>query len=611
MHHEGACLVLAGPGSGKTAVIVNRLQNLLTRFSVKPEKILVITFTKAAALQMQERFYKIMDGKPYPVKFGTFHAIFYYILRQSKSNLPRQIITESEKYKLVEKIYISFSQQFQDVVLPPVEDMIKCIGKYKNTGERIECLPEPHLLEKEYFLWIYAAYDRLISKEEKLDFDDMAKQCLQLFRQNSEVLHFWQEQFTYLLIDEFQDINESQYEVIRMLAGERKNLFVVGDDDQSIYGFRGASPDIMTSFQRDYPESRRIFLSVNYRSDAAIVEAAGKVIAENKKRVPKDIRAANINTAGSNGQTMAVNLKELPDRETEENYIVERLKAWKKKGRQYEEAAIICRTNFELEAYALLLKKYKIPFQRREKKKSLFEHFIMQDLEAYLRIAAGERKRCLFLRIINHPMRHIGRDFFTNEVTDFAELKKKCANNHGERDDKKRKQIEKLEQDCRKLSTMPPFLAIHYIRMGIGYDAYWKERAGNSLERLEEFEHIMEFLQDHAKNYRKTEEWLKAVEQLRKIQVESTEEGKKGVSLVTMHGSKGLEYGCVWIPDINEGVIPGGRMLTEEALEEERRMFYVAMTRAKEQLEMYYVKSHKGRKKLPSRFLIPFGEQLT
>lgn len=569
----------------------------------------MITFTKAAALQMQERFYRIMEGKHYPVKFGTFHAIFYYILRQSNPGLPRIIRTESEKHKLLEKVYVSFLQRFQNVSLPPVEDLIKYIGKYKNTGECMKYLPEPAILEKEQFLWIYKSYERLAAKEGKMDFDDMAKQCLQLFGQKKEVLKFWQEQFHYILIDEFQDINEPQYQVIRMLAGEQRNLFVVGDDDQSIYGFRGASPDIMTGFQKDYPESRRIFLSVNYRSDAAIVEAAGKVIAENKRRVPKKIRSVGSNGAGEGGKSTAVTLKELPDREAEEAFLIERLKVWEKKEREFEEAAIICRTNFELEEYALLLEKNKIPFQRKEKKKSLFEHFIMQDLEAYLRIAMGERKRSLFLRIINHPLRQIGRDFFTKEETEFADLIRHCGSEYLEKDEGKRRQIEKLERDCKKLSTMPPFLAISYIRMGIGYEAYMKERSGNSPERLEAFERVMEFLQNHAKGYRTSEAWLKAVEQLKKIQTESNEEEKKGVSLLTMHGSKGLEYACVFIPDINEGVIPGGRTLTEEAVEEERRMFYVAMTRAKEQLEMYYIKSHQGRKKLPSRFLIPFGEQ--
>ena len=194
-------LVLAGPGSGKTFTIVKRLQNLILQYGVQPEKILVITFTKAAALEMKERFNKMMGHSLYSVRFGTFHAVFYYILRQSSRSMPKNILSDADKERMLEKIYDMFSRQFPEVSLPPEEEMIKNIGKYKNTGEVFENLSCPDFLEKEYFLWIYHAYNEMLVKEEKLDFDDMAGLCLRLFTEKREVLKFWQEQFTYILMN--------------------------------------------------------------------------------------------------------------------------------------------------------------------------------------------------------------------------------------------------------------------------------------------------------------------------------------------------------------------------------------------------------------------------
>lgn len=615
-HGEGPARVLAGPGSGKTFVIVQRLRYLLEEFQVEPSSILVITFTKAAAEEMQQRFCKLMDGEPLPVQFGTFHAIFYHILKQSNSDFSKHILSESDKISLIEKLKIPFEKEFPEVSLPAEDELIKQIGKFKNVGEvfiRLNICPGG-FMEEEPFLWLYSAYNKLLWQEEKLDFDDMAMQCLELLKKNPNILEFWQEHFRYILIDEFQDINEPQYEVVKCLAGERQNLFVVGDDDQSIYGFRGSNPSIMKRFLEDFPESECILLDVNYRSRAEIVEASGKCIAQNKERVEKRFYAAKKDaeerhTAGRNGSGRkadeAVVLKAFEKKKEEQEYLVQRILAWKESGQSYEDAAIICRTNFELEEIAFLLEKAEISFQRREKKKSVFEHPIMQDLEAYLRVANGEKRRSLLLRIINHPVRFIGRSFFQKEEMGLSELKEACRSVP-----EKFFKVERLEKECGRIAKMPPFLAVNYIRKGIGYDAYLKELAGNSKEQLQIYLELADFFQNNAKDYPTSKEWLQAVEK-HKMEFEQPESVKKksGVHLVTMHGSKGLEFSFVIIPDVNEGIIPRGRTLSKEAVEEERRMFYVAMTRAKERLEMYYVNGDGERKRLPSRFLKPLLEK--
>ena len=474
-------------------------------------------------------------------------------------------------------------------------------------------------MEEVPFRGISSAYNKLLLQEEKLDFDDMAKQCLMLLKNNPKVLAFWQEYFQYILIDEFQDINEPQYEVVKCLAGQRKNLFVVGDDDQAIYGFRGANPGIMKRFVEDYPNSECILLNINYRSLPEIVKTSGKCIAENQNRVEKQFIAARTDKEkdgkektgkeGTNTGKVCVQpvmLKAFAKKVEEQSYIVERLKKWKENGACYDDAVIICRTNFELEEIALLLEQAEIPFQRREKKKSLFEHPIMRDFEAYLKLAGGEKSRSLLLQIINHPARYIGRTFFGKEDMGLIELKEACRCAP-----EKYFKVVKLEEECVKMAKMPPFLAVNYIRKGIGYDAYLKELAGNSREQLEASMELADFFQEAAKEYRTVKEWLMAVEKHKEEYEAKAEEGKRkvGVHLLTMHGAKGLEFPLVIIPDVNEGIIPRGRTLSKENLEEERRMFYVAMTRAKDCLEMYYVHGEGERKRLPSRFLKPLLEK--
>lgn len=615
-HGEGPARVLAGPGSGKTFTIVRRLRYLLEELHIEPSSILVITFTKAAAEEMQERFFRLMEGKPYPVRFGTFHAVFYSILKQSNPDFSKQILSESDKFNLIEKLGIPFQKQFPGASLPPEEELTKLIGKYKNVGEDFTRLSAiDSILEEEQFRWVYTAYNRLLMQEEMLDFDDMAGLCLQLFSKSPGVLAFWQTYFKYILIDEFQDINQPQYEVIKCLAGAGKNLFVVGDDDQSIYGFRGANPGIMKQFLEDYPESVRILLDTNYRSRPEIVKASGKCIAGNTERVEKEFHAARtimektLNAKRSSGEKAegefesAVIIKEFAKKAEEQEYLTKRLAAWKEAGYDYEDAAVICRTNFELEEIALLLERAGIPYRRREKRKSLFLHPIMRDFEAYLRIAAGEQSRRLLLRIINHPARYIGRTFFTREEMGLAELKEACRCAPD-----KFFQVERLEKDCEKLVSMPPFLAVNYIRKGMGYDKFLKELAGESREKLRESMELADFFQNHAKEYSTGSEWLQAVDKrLHEMQEEQKE--KRGVNLLTMHGAKGLEFPLVLIPDVNEGMIPRGRTLTKEAVEEELRMFYVAMTRAMDYLELLYVKGEGERKRLPSRFLMPLLEK--
>lgn len=613
-HGEGPARVLAGPGSGKTFVIVQRLKYLLEQLNISPSSILVITFTKAAARQMQERFIKVMDDKIFPIHFGTFHAVFYYILQKSNSNYSKEIISESDKIAIVGKIRNNFNKKFPDISLPIDDELLKLIGKFKNVGEDLSKIDIVHMgICEQHFKWLYSEYNRFLLMEDFLDFDDMAKQCLVLFEKNPHILSYWQERFKYILIDEFQDINKPQYDVIKMLAKNSRNIFVVGDDDQSIYGFRGANPHIMQDFIKDYPESECILLNINYRSKDEIVKATIKCITENKERIVKDVKAdteaLENNTGLRNNTEKPVEIKAFANKEEEYNYIVQRLLKWEREGGSFNDAAIICRTNFELEEYAVILEKDKIPYSRKEKIRSIFEHPIMKDLEAYLRISNGDIGRNLLLQIINHPKRGIGRYFFTKENMSLSELKNACMEIP-----EKYLAVSRLEKDCQKIAKMRPFLAINYIRKGMGYDNYLKEATDGNSEKFHKFTDIINFIEEHAKGYFTSKEWLAAIDKhINEFRKEYKQSGNstldsKGVNLITMHGSKGLEFPMVIIPDVNEGVIPK-RNISNTETEEERRIFYVAMTRAKSNLELYYVNGREERKRLPSRFIKPLLEK--
>ena len=293
-HKHGPAMVLAGPRSGKTTVIVGRVKRRIEQSRIPPSAILVITYTKAAALSMQQRFYKEMRGAAASVTFGTFHAVYYHILKEHYHLNDHCLITEKEKNHILNLIW---KQQFQT---EPEEDRMEqlrlCLALYKN-GMAKERLPLPQDFFPEQFDGLYAAYNRYCMAKGKLDFDDMQVRCRDLFCARQDILEKWQGRFLYILVDEFQDCNQIQYETLRLLAAPHRNLFVVGDDDQSIYGFRGASPDIMQRFIQDYPEAEKIYLEANYRSRTEIIAAADCVISANKKRFAKKMYAAGKNTA--------------------------------------------------------------------------------------------------------------------------------------------------------------------------------------------------------------------------------------------------------------------------------------------------------------------------
>jgi DNA helicase-2/ATP-dependent DNA helicase PcrA len=593
-YFTGPCLTLAGPGSGKTLVITQRAKNLIENQHVKPSDILIVTFTKAAAMEMKARFARIMGGNNYPVTFGTFHAIFFSILKYAYHYTAENIIREEQKFILMRDIIRKFHLEYEDEN-EYIDQILGEISLVKNTRMNIENYYSNNCA-KDIFHRIYKMYQESLQRARLIDFDDMLVYTYELFSQRPDILAIWQRRYPFILVDEFQDINQIQYEIVKMMAAPGNNLFVVGDDDQSIYRFRGATPKIMQSFVKDYPNAEQITLDINYRCASDIVEKAGKVIAHNTVRFAKKITAANKSDA-------CVFMEEYKNQRQQNLAVIGGIQTYIKDGGEYQNLAVLFRTNTQPRLLMEQLLEYNIPFKTRDRIPSLYDHWIAKDIFTYIRIAMGGRDRADFLRIMNRPKRYIGRDSLEEKTVAFDVWADYYAKNE---QDWIAERIDRLEYDCKMLAAMAPYAAINYIRRGIGYDDYLKEYADYRNIRAEELIEIIEELQAGAKDYPTYTAWQKHIEEyneeLAKQANQSLEE-KDRVVLATLHSAKGLEYEQVYIVDVNEKIMPYKKAILQEDIEEERRMFYVGMTRAKKKLYLYSVQSLNNHDMDLSRFI--------
>ncbi len=448
------------------------------------------------------------------------------------------------------------------------------------------------------FEYIFQAYKQEMSRNKLIDFDDMVLLCRDLLAARPETLHVWQERFQYILVDEFQDICPLQYEVVRMLAKPQDNLFIVGDDDQSIYGFRGSRPDIMLNFSRDYPGAEQVLLDVNYRSKRDIVDVAGKLISHNRMRFDKKVRPQNEQLGG-------VKIFPFPSKFKQAENIALLIRQYMTQPEaRYSDIAILYRTNNHTVYTADRLMKEGIPFSMKEKPRNIYDGAVAKDIIAYLRYALYEDRVEDFLRIMNKPVRYIKRISVPRSRFQMAEL---MGNNRSA--GYVMQNIAALYDDLHFIKSLNPFSAVNFIRKGIGYEAFLKKQAlEQGRDAAKEFEELDELMQ-LAKDFETIPDWLEQIQNYDAVMEEIArqesrrKQSEDAVSMVTMHASKGLEWKVVVLPDVNEGVIPHKKAVTDDELEEERRMFYVAMTRAKEHLFIFYVQEKEAGNLLPSRFL--------
>lgn len=595
-HGAGPAIVLAGPGSGKTLVITQRVRYLIEAYHVRPQEILVITFTKAAAQEMQSRFQALSRQRG--VTFGTFHAVFFHILKYAYHYSAANILTEEKKYQILQRLLSESGLHFEDEK-ETLSEIASEISVVKN-----EQIPLEHYYSKscpeEVFRGFYRKYEEMHRREGLLDFDDMMTMTYELLTQRADILAAWQRHYRYILVDEFQDINLLQYAILRLLADPERNLFIVGDDDQSIYRFRGAKPEIMLNFPKDYPDAKQIVLDRNFRSVASVIRAAQLVIRENTKRFAK--RAVHVRKG--QGQ---IDIREFSGQEHESLYLIKKVQESLAGGIPPNEIAVLYRTNQGARPYAERLMEFNIPFEMRDALPNIYEHWIAKDLFAYLHLARERLDRVEFLQVMNRPKRYIARDAIDAKVISLETLR-----TYYEDKDWMLDRIDRLELDLRMLKDMAPYAAVNYIRYGMNYEEYLQEYAKARRMKPEELTDILDEIQDGCRPFKTVEAWYEHLTAYKERLLE--QRGKKerdpdAITLATLHSAKGLEFQEVFLVDVNEGTIPHRKASMEADLEEERRLFYVGMTRAKDRLHLFYVRERYGKRVEPSVFLEPLLEE--
>ena len=596
-HGTGPMLVLAGPGSGKTTVIIQRIRRLTEKMGVSPYRILVITFTKAAAEQMKTR-YAALQGKT-GVMFGTFHSIFFRILRQACGYSLEQVLSEDERRNTMQKLVTEARISVQD----QEEYIQQFFSQYSLMKNQLLDVSDfmPDGLPKDEFMALTKKFDGWKRRNEKIDFDDMLTECYEVLSQDEKTRKMWQDRFDYILVDEFQDVNRAQYACLQMLAAPKNNLFVVGDDDQSIYGFRGASPSFMLDFPKDFPGTEKVFLDVNYRCSGRIIRLASQVIGTNMSRYEKNIK-------GDRDLGERINVFVAKDSGEEAELTAQKIARLLEKGMPIEEIAVIFRTNIQGGAFARALFRRGIPYHLRDGGFHLYDHWIARDLAAYLFLAENRDSDASLLRIVNKPKRYISKDLLAEaEQMPYGLLRslhvcpslQKWQAEH----------LESLEEDLRQIQKRKPYEALRYVRKVVGYDEYLSDYAAYRKASLSNMIENADEITETAKGTESGTEFVRKMEELsRQMKEQSKQKGNThGVTLTTFHGAKGLEFGAVFLPSLAEGIIPYEKGRKGSALEEERRLFYVGLTRTKDRLFLSFTENRYEKPLKPSRFLMEMG----
>ena len=609
-HIDGPCMVLAGPGSGKTRIISQRIVSMVLDHDIPPTRILAISFTKASSLEMKKRTLAYgKDDRLNKVSFGTFHSSFFRILRRYAGVSLEDLLLDLDRFKLVRSIlkYLKISNYNDDDVL----DLLNEISLVKN--ELVDYRDyDSQSFEQEIFQKAYRLYEDEKKRHGKIDFDDMLIQAYDLLNNDPAILSIVRQVFKYILIDEFQDINRVQFELIRLIAGQENNLFVVGDEDQSIYGFRGARPDFMLEFDQYFPSARHILLDTNYRSSKDIVDLSLGLIKKNKKRHPKDLKAFSEDPA-------RISYIYPKDTDDEARLVADQIfdRVGSQKGADYGDFAVIYRTNRQARAFVDAFMDKRIPFILKDAPKTIYDHWVSLDIIAYLRIAMEIGSGGDWARVINKPFRYISKKSLAKAEASMDFLD--CLLNDEDIKDFQKKNLEDLYIDLNYVRGLSPQCGISYIRTTLDYDRYILDYCHERRIKSQQIVEILDELEAAAGPYRTILDFFKHIDQVREEVKKNADKtagsslatsADKGVVLTTMHSSKGLEFDNVYIVGVNEGIVP--YQLGDDSkldIEEERRLLYVAITRAKRVLVISSPLKRFGKKIGQSQFLKELQEK--
>ena len=602
LHINGPCMVLAGPGSGKTRVITYRILNLVLNNNINPKNILAISFTKASSMEMKNRALSLSnDRRLNSVNYGTFHSVFFRILRFFEKYELDCILDEKNKKFAIKGILKNLNienAEDEDTILGVISE----ISYVKNElMDKIDF--DSEILTSDEFCRVYNMYEEYKESIKKIDFDDMLIKTYNLLKQNKQILDRVRSAYRYILVDEFQDINKVQFEVIKLIASPNNNIFVVGDEDQSIYGFRGSRPDFLLEFEDYFKGSKKYVLDINYRSKKEITDIANKLIQNNENRYEKSIKCDREHK----GIVKYINTE---DAEEEAKFIAKDiLSKCEDNCTNYDDFAVIYRTNIQSRALVDAFMDMHIPFVVRDSIVTIYDHWVARDLLAYLRLGIDTTLNEDWIRIINKPFRYISKDSIklASEDRDFIGALINKANLHP----KQVKTLNDLEIDLSYLKTLSPKNAISYIRTSLDYDRYVLDYCSNRKIKPTGLIEILNELESSSTHFKTINEYLEHIEKVKSEIVESrNNKNSEGVIFTTMHSAKGLEFPYVYIIGANEGTIPHEKSYDieddkkrKEAIEEERRLLYVGITRAQDELYISSPKNKYGRKVFQSRFI--------
>ncbi|WP_045506903.1 ATP-dependent helicase [Bacillus amyloliquefaciens] len=601
---DGPLLVLAGAGSGKTRVLTARAAHMIEHLGISPENMLLVTFTTKAVAEMKERManeYGLAAGRVSRLVTGTFHSFFYKILYHydsSKWNGSQLLKMEWQREQYLKK---ALYEENLDEKEFPVDQALQLIGCWKNTYLLHETIPLADDWEKKVYR-LYEHYERQKREKRQFDFDDMAQGCYELFQNRPDILAQYQNRFSHILIDEFQDINPVQYKIMQLIASPENNLCCVGDDDQSIYAFRGSSPSFILDFQKDYPAAKTIYLTANYRSPHPIVSSAHTVVKKNKKRYEKTLSAVK---DGVHAPVVFFPY----DEEEEATMIVSDMKEKIQNGASPDDFAVLYRTNSAGRAIYERLHQSSIPYHADRGVQTFYSRRIVRQILAYLYASQNEDDTdamkdllpALFLK--QSALQTLKALSITEDCTMIKALTKLP--------DLKPFQIGKIKQIVpffASIRTMKPVEAITFAESKMGFSEYLKKR-GNEGNKLEKGSDDLRDVKVAAKKFKTIPDFLAHVDHMRAAENLKTDEN--GVELLTIHRSKGLEFNTVYILGAADGSIPHdfaletARQGDPAPLEEERRLLYVAMTRAMQHLYVSCPANRRGKTARSSRFLEP------
>ncbi|WP_018130396.1 ATP-dependent helicase [Effusibacillus pohliae] len=600
-HVGGPLVVFAGPGSGKTTVLTCRASYLMQVAEVQPRQILIVTFTKAAAEEMQNRLAALPGIGPLKAQSceaGTFHSIFLRILLRTYGNVPR-LLNEWEQKQVIREL---LRAEGQDGDEEAANDLLAKIGLCKNNL----ILPQqirPKKKENVEFKRRYQQYEDWKKNHKRWDYDDILVECYRLLLSRQDVRQQYASKYRHLLVDEFQDTNYVQYEVLKILAADGE-LCIVGDDDQSIYRFRGARVDYLLSFQHEYPNAKTVVLGTNYRSVDPIIEAASSLITCNRKRHPKKLTGT-----GKQGELPVLEMPE--DERSEAEQVLERIEQRIQCGDPVDDIAVLYRTHMQARALVDELVRRKIPFAIRDAEGSFYHQWQIRDILCYFKLATDPLDLDSLMQIINRPKRylypdawmaHIATADLDSEQRSYLQALMKLPGLEAW----KRRKLEDLAWDLKKISRLPPKDALRLIRKQVGYDQFLEEYAERTGQKKEHLFEPVDGLEQAVLPFESVTDFLLHVEAVSET-LRNARKSERGIRLMTFHKAKGLEFRTVFLIGLVKGMVPHGKSLKEKdadaSLEEERRLLYVGITRAKERVFLSAPQRYRGEPVERSPFL--------